>query len=95
MATLTSDIIKKIANDSTVLSTIQICAIIAASKMNKSKLVIRILRTPDDITWWKIISYYIVANYQDIEWEKLSQNRVKIEEQLIERCTEAIKKISA
>lgn len=95
MATLTSDFIKKTANDSVVLSTIQICSIIAASKTDKSDFTRRILLNPEDTTWWKIISYYVVANFQDIEWEKLSLDRIKIEGQLIERCIEAIKKIGA
>jgi hypothetical protein len=95
MFQLTSDIIKKIANDNAVLSSIQICALMGASKADKTDFSNRILQNPDDVTWWKIMSYYLVCNYQEFEWTKLSQDRIHLEAKLVGLCIEAIKKLSS
>lgn len=95
-----SQTLKQYALDATIQTAIQIASIKAASAIDKSgktssmvDFINRILRNPDDASWFKIISYYVVTKNTQVQWDTFQQNQETIEPQLVAMCTDAINQI--
>lgn len=94
--------LKQFALNTQILNSIQIASIAAASQIDLKEasqklknLVSNILNNPEDTNWCKAVSFYVVVNNTDLEWDKFQDNLEKIEAVLIEKCTKAISSIGA
>lgn len=94
--------LKQFATNPIILSSIQLASVIAASKIDKKNasngaiiLTNRILNTPEDMEWLKSISYYVICNNTDTDWENFQDKQEDIESNLVDLCFKAIEQIGA
>ncbi len=94
--------LKQFALNTQILNSIQIAAIQAASQIkldessqNLKNLISNILNKPEDTTWCKAVSFYVVVNNTDLEWDKFQEKIKDIEAVLVEKCIKAIASIGA
>ncbi len=77
---LLSKDIKKLSIQADLLGAFEICAIAAATDLLPApantalgKMLAKILNSPEDPAWWKILSYYTISNNQiALAWEDYS-----------------------